>query len=51
MATQHDIDNDGSSVDTLIDLIVRCQLRCPIPVRRDRNTLTDLYITTVLTQR
>ena len=51
MASQHDIDSDASPFDMLIDLIVRCRLRCPMPVRFNRNTLTDLRTTNVLTKR
>ena len=34
-----------SPIDALIDLVVRCGLRCQIPVRFDFDTLTHLRIT------
>jgi hypothetical protein len=36
-----------SPVDALIDLKVRCRLRCQIPVWLGRNTLTDVRITVI----
>jgi len=40
-----------SPIDTLIDLVVWRGLRRQIPVRLDRNTLTDLRITVIPQRR
>lgn len=40
-----------SPIDALIDLVVGCRLRCPIPVRLDFDTLTHLHITVIPQRR